>query len=110
LWVSTAPPVRGRRIPLAAAERLERMKLVAIVTKALRHAAAQHRVAVEVHRAQAVQHMVGLDERLGAARHAARARAFTCAPTVHCSVVPLLEHGQRIAAARRHATCVPACK
>jgi hypothetical protein len=29
LWLSTAAPVRGRRIPAAAAERLERMKFLA---------------------------------------------------------------------------------
>jgi len=53
------------------------MKLVAVCTPALRHAAAQHRVALHVRRAQAGLQVVSFDERLGAARHAAHARAVT---------------------------------
>jgi len=110
LCVCTAFPVRGRSVPAAAAECLERMKYVAGPTPALRHAAAQHRVAPHVRRAQAMVQVVSFDERLGAARHAAHERAVARAPTVHFSVIPLLQHGQRVAAVRRHATCVPACK
>jgi hypothetical protein len=68
---------RGRRAPLAAAECLEREEAAAGPTPALRLAAAQHRGALLVRRAQAVPQVVSFDERLGAAHHAARARAVT---------------------------------
>ncbi len=100
----------SRRLPAAAAERLERVKLAAERTPALRYVAVQHRRAIDVRSAQAELHMVGFDERLGAARHAAHARAVAWALAAHCSVVPLLKHWQRVAATRRHATCMPACK
>ncbi len=53
------------------------MKFVAGSTPALRRAAAQHRVALHVRRAQAVAQVESFGERLGAARHAAHARAVT---------------------------------
>jgi len=106
----SALQARGRRAPLAAAVRFERVEDVAVPTPALRLAAAQHRGALHVRRAQATFQVVRFDERLGAARHAAHARAVKWALAAHCSVVPLLKHGHRIVAARRHATCVPACK
>ena len=65
------------RVPAAAAERLDRMKFVAGSTPALRRAAAQHRMALHVRRAQAVAQVESFGERLGAARHAAHARAVT---------------------------------
>ncbi len=77
LWACTEVPVRGGRVPAAAAEGLEHMKLAAIWTPALRHAAAQHRGALHVRRAQARVQVVCFDERLGAARHAAHTRAVT---------------------------------
>ena len=110
LWVSTVLPARGRSVPATAAERLKRMELATFCTPALRHAAAQHRVARHVRRAQAGAQVESFYERLGAARHAAHARAIAWALAAHCSVVPLLEHGQRVAAVRCHATCMPACK
>ena len=86
------------------------MKLVAGPTPALRHAAAQHRGALDVRSAQVKPLVICFDERLSAAHHAACARAVAWALAAHWSVVPLLEHGQRVKAARRHATCVLACK
>ncbi len=72
----SAVQAQGRRAPLAAVERLERVEAVADPTPALRLAAAQHCAAFDVHRAQAGPQVVSFDERLGAARHAARARAI----------------------------------
>jgi len=79
------------------------MKPVAPPTPALRHAAAQHRGALDVRSAQAGQQVSVCDERQGAARHAARVGSVAC-------YVPLLEHGHVGVAVQRHATCVPACK
>jgi len=106
----SALQARGRRVPLAAAVRLERVEDLAVPAPALRHAAVQHCGARHVRSAQAGLQVVRFDKRLGAARYAAHARAVEWPLAAHCSVVPLLKHGQRIVAARRHAACVPACK
>jgi len=87
--------VRGRRAPLAAAERLERVKLATFLTPAQRHVAAQHRGAVDVRRAQAGLDMSVSDELQGAALHAARLGSLACRE-------PILKHGHVGVAVRRH--------
>ena len=79
------------------------MKPVALPTPALRHAAAQHRGALDVRSAQAGQQVCLCDELQGAALLAARAGSVAC-------YMPLLKHGHVGVAVRRHATCVLACK
>ncbi len=91
-------PMRRRRAPLAAAERLGLMKVAAVLTPALRHAAAQHRRALDVRSAQAGLRVSLCDQLRSAALHAARVGSVAC-------YVPLLKHGHVGVAVWRHAIC-----
>jgi hypothetical protein len=78
-------PARGGRALQAARERLERVIRVALIAPAPRHAAAQHRVALDVRSAQAGLQVSLCDQVRSAALYAARVGSLAC-------YVPLLKH------------------
>ncbi len=101
LGVTKALPARGGRAPQAAREGLERVTCAALCTAALRHAAAQHRGALEVRSAQAGLQLSLCNKLQSAALHAARLGSLAWVG----ACVPLLKHGHVGMAVQRHAIC-----
>jgi len=101
LGVTKALPAQVGRAPQAARERLERVACAAFRTAALRHAATQHRGALEVRIAQAGLQLSLCDKPQSAALYAARLGSLVWVG----ACVPLLKHGHVGVAVQRHAVC-----